>query len=91
MNIRTLMLCVLSAAAALLFLIAPSAYAGNSGQTSQVADGCYNGVLPLQPYVHSCSLPPTQPHVQGAAPDTGAILACHHHPGCLSWYVNSPH
>jgi hypothetical protein len=28
--------------------------------------------------------------VAGAAPDAGAIIACRHHPGCLSWYVNTP-
>jgi hypothetical protein len=28
--------------------------------------------------------------VRGSAPDANAIIACRHHPGCLSWYVNGP-
>jgi hypothetical protein len=53
-----------------------------------VAQGCYDGVMPWNPYLQSCSLPSKQPQVRGAAPDAGAIIACRHHPGCLAWYVN---
>jgi hypothetical protein len=73
-------------------LLGPAAVAGVAvDQPSHVAQGCYNGVMPLAPGLQSCSLPSAQPRVAGAAPDAGAIIACRHHPGCLSWYVNSPH
>lgn len=49
---------------------------------------CVNGVVPGNPFVQNCNLPPRQPRVRGAAPDAGAIIACRGWPGCLSWYVN---
>jgi len=51
---------------------------------------CVNGVIPLNPYVVNCNLPPRGNHVIGAAPDAGAIIACRHVPMCLSYYVNYP-
>ena len=69
------------------FLAAPSALV-DAAQPSSVAQGCYNGVIPWDPYLQSCSLPSKQPRVRGAAPDAGAIIACRHHPGCLAWYIN---
>lgn len=78
-------------AAAFALLLGPTAVAGIAfDQPSHVAQGCYNGVMPLAPGLQSCSLPSVQPRVAGAAPDAGAIIACRHHPGCLSWYVNTP-
>ncbi|AKK27394.1 hypothetical protein [Mycobacterium sp. EPa45] len=77
---------VLGALAAAAFLLAPTALL--SSPAKPVAQGCYDGVIPWNPYLKSCSLPSAQPHVRGAAPDATAIIACHDHPGCLSWYVN---
>jgi hypothetical protein len=51
---------------------------------------CVNGIVPLNPYVQNCNLPPRQNHVRGAAPDAGAIIACRDNPWCLSDYVNGP-
>lgn len=51
---------------------------------------CVNGVIPLNPYVVNCNLPPRGNHVIGAAPDAGAIIACRHVPICISYYVNYP-
>jgi hypothetical protein len=82
---------VAGGAAAFALLLGPAAIAnGVTAQPTQVAQGCYNGVMPLAPGLQSCSLPAAQPRVAGAAPDAGAIIACRHHPGCLSWYVNTP-
>lgn len=63
---------------------------GGAEARDEVTAQCYNGVVPLDPYAQSCSLPSNQSQVRGAAPDAGAIIACRHHPGCLSWYVNGP-
>jgi hypothetical protein len=82
---------IVGTAAAFALIMGPTALAGaTSEQPTQVAQGCYNGVMPLAPGLQSCSLPAAQPRVAGAAPDAGAIIACRHHPGCLSWYVNTP-
>ncbi|WP_166654774.1 hypothetical protein [Mycobacterium sp. BK086] len=51
---------------------------------------CTNGVVPLNPYVPNCGLPPRKTQVIGAAPDAGALIACRHNPICLSYYVNYP-
>ena len=51
---------------------------------------CVNGVIPLNPYVVNCNLPPRGNQVIGAAPDAGAIIACRHVPMCISYYVNYP-
>ena len=51
---------------------------------------CVNGVVPLNPYIVNCNLPPRGPHIRGAAPDAGAIIACRHIPVCISYYVNYP-
>ncbi len=83
---------VLLSAAALSVVIAPTAVwqqvAPQPVETQ--AQPCVNGVIPWNPYVVNCNLPPRQPHVRGAAPDAGAIIACRNKPGCLSWYVNGP-
>ncbi|MBB3604357.1 hypothetical protein FHT40_004035 [Mycolicibacterium sp. BK556] len=73
--------------AAIAVLIAP-AVVTSAERSGSVAQGCYDGVIPWNPYLQSCSLPRTQPRVRGAAPDAGAIIACRHHPGCLAWYIN---
>ena len=72
------------------FLIAPAVlFAGSAPEAS--AQPCYNGTIPWAPYVQSCTIPgPQAPRVRGSAPDANAIIACRHHPGCLSWYVNGP-
>ncbi len=47
-------------------------------------------MVPLNPYVVNCNLPPRGHQVIGAAPDAGAIIACRHVPSCISYYVNYP-
>jgi hypothetical protein len=80
---------IVSAAAAAAFLIAtPALFSETVPQAS--AQPCVNGVIPWNPYVVNCNLPPRGPRVRGAAPDAGAIIACRNRPGCLSWYVNGP-
>lgn len=79
-----------TAAVAFAMIAAPWAVSTNAPTTTQ-AQPCVNGVIPWNPYVVNCNLPPrTTPKVRGAAPDAGAIIACRHHPGCLAWYVNGP-
>ena len=87
---RILRLIVTGSAAASFLIAAPTAF--NSTYTEQVAQPrpCVNGVIPWNPYVVNCNLPPRGPRIRGAAPDAGAIIACRDHPGCLSWYVNGP-
>ena len=87
---RILRLIGTGSAAASFLIAAPTAF--NSTDTEQVAQPrpCVNGVIPWNPYVVNCNLPPRAPRVRGAAPDAGAIIACRDHPGCLSWYVNGP-
>ncbi len=55
---------------------------------SAVAAPCVNGIVPLNPYIQNCNLPPRGNRVRGAAPDAGAIIACRDNPWCLSDYVN---
>ncbi|WP_029106109.1 hypothetical protein [Mycobacterium sp. URHD0025] len=83
---------VLLGVAALSVVIAPTAvwHQVSPAPTETHAEPCVNGVIPWNPYVVNCNLPPRQPRVRGAAPDAGAIIACRHKPGCLSWYVNGP-
>ena len=76
-------------AAAAAFLIASPALVPQTAPRAS-AQPCVNGVIPWNPYVVNCNLPPRAPRVRGAAPDAGAIIACRDHPGCLSWYVNGP-
>ena len=54
------------------------------------APRCVNGVVPVNPYVDYCFLPPRSPRIRGQAPDAGAIIACRGHFGCLGYYVNYP-
>jgi hypothetical protein len=85
---------VVTGAAALAFTVAPTALVGHSiaePATEHEARPCVNGVIPGNPYIVNCNLPPRHPKVRGAAPDAGAIIACRDWPGCLSWYVNNPH
>ncbi|OBK74631.1 hypothetical protein [Mycobacterium sp. 1274761.0] len=79
---------IVGVAAAAAFLIVTPVFSQAVPQAS--AQPCVNGVIPWNPYVVNCNLPPRGPRVRGAAPDAGAIIACHDHPGCLSWYVNGP-
>ena len=87
---RILRLVVTGSAAASFLIFAPALF--NQSDTEQVAQPrpCVNGVIPWNPYVVNCNLPPRGPRIRGAAPDAGAIIACRDHPGCLSWYVNGP-
>jgi hypothetical protein len=80
---------IVSAAAAAAFLITTPALFSETVPKAE-AQPCVNGVIPWNPYVVNCNLPPRGPRVRGAAPDAGAIIACRDHPGCLSWYVNGP-
>ena len=75
----------LTAATALAVMLAPATVA-----PAAAAPGCTNGVVPLNPYVTNCGLPPRKTQVIGAAPDAGALIACRHNPICLSYYVNYP-
>jgi hypothetical protein len=85
---RLLHLLVSGAAAAAFLIAGPALFSHMTAQAS--AQPCVNGVIPWNPYVVNCNLPPRLPHIRGAAPDAGAIIACRDHPGCLSWYVNGP-
>ena len=76
----------LVAAAALTTILAPT----GTPPPAAAAPGCTNGVVPLNPYVVNCNLPPRKSQVIGAAPDAGALIACRHNPICLSYYVNYP-
>jgi hypothetical protein len=81
---------VITGAAALAFLIAPTVLFTQSN-AQHTAQPCYNGVLPGAPFLPSCTLPgPQGTKVRGSAPDANAIIACRNLPGCLSWYVNGP-
>jgi len=81
---------VVTGAAALVLLIAPALFTVSAPPAS--ARPCYNGVMPGQPLLPSCSIPgPPGGKVRGAAPDANAIIACRNLPGCLSWYVNGPY
>jgi hypothetical protein len=75
--------------AAAAFLIALPAVVSQSAPQAS-AQPCVDGVIPWNPYVVNCNLPPRGPWIRGAAPDAGAIIACRNKPGCLSWYVNGP-
>ena len=87
---RRIVRLVLTGAAALTFLIAPTAVITVSAPEAS-AQPCYNGFLPGAPLIPSCTLPgPQGPRVRGQAPDANAIIACRNLPGCLSWYVNGP-
>ncbi len=79
-----------TSAAAFALIAGPTTVFSQDAPTAQ-AQPCVNGVIPWNPYVVNCNLPPrTTPKVRGAAPDAGAIIACRDQPGCLSWYVNGP-
>lgn len=87
-GLHRLLLTVLTALAAATLLVAPTALFDTQTAPSSPVAQCYDGVIPWNPYLQSCSLPSAQPRVRGAAPDAGAIIACRHHPGCLAWYIN---
>ena len=86
---RRILRLVVTGSAAASFLVAVPAVVGEP-DPHQSDQPCVNGVIPWNPYVVNCNLPPRAPRVRGAAPDAGAIIACRDHPGCLSWYVNGP-
>lgn len=75
----------LAAAAAVTAAFTPAGIA-----SAAPGPGCTNGVVPLNPYVVNCNLPPRGNQTIGGAPDAGAIIACRHSPICLSYYVNYP-
>jgi hypothetical protein len=80
---------VVTGAAALALLIGPALFTASAPQVS--AQPCYNGVIPGQPFLPSCTIPgPQGVKIRGSAPDANAIIACRNLPGCLSWYVNGP-
>jgi len=85
---RILRLMVAGSAATSFLIATPALFSETAPRAS--AQPCVNGVIPWNPYVVNCNLPPRGPRVRGAAPDAGAIIACRDHPGCLSWYVNGP-
>ncbi|MDR3662825.1 MAG: hypothetical protein P4L86_20990 [Mycobacterium sp.] len=77
----------LAGAIAITFAVVPTSL--RTPITTIRADPCVNGIVPWNPYVVNCNLPArTIPKVRGAAPDAGAIIACHDKPGCLALYVN---
>ncbi|MGY4709389.1 hypothetical protein ACXDF8_07520 [Mycolicibacterium sp. CBM1] len=80
------------AAAAVFSALAPAIGDALAPPPAIAAAGpdCVNGVVPLNPYVVNCNLPPRRTQIVGAAPDAGAIIACRHVPMCLSYYVNYP-
>ena len=80
---------IVSGAVAVSLTTIGAAYIDDTHPTTQ-ADGCTNGVTPWNPYVGNCALGPRPPKIRGSAPDASAIIACHHKPGCLANYVNSP-
>ena len=75
--------------AALAFVAAQSGVAVVTAPAA-AAGPCYNGVVPGQPFLPSCTLPGATNKIRGSAPDPNAIIACRNLPGCLSWYVNGP-
>jgi hypothetical protein len=79
-----------AAAAAAGFLIGPTLLSGGESTARTDAAPCYNGIIPGNPYVRSCSLPDRGNKIRGSAPDANAIIACRDIPGCLSYYVNGP-
>jgi hypothetical protein len=91
MNIlgRRIVRLIVTGSAAVAFVAAPTVFAGQS-TPEQTAQPCYNGVIPGQPFLPSCSLPGPTNRIRGSAPDATAIIACKHLPGCLAWYVNGP-
>jgi hypothetical protein len=80
---------IVTAAAALAFAVAPTVLLSHTTAQPQ-AQPCYNGVVPGNPYVPSCTIPGPQNKIRGSAPDPAAIIACRNFPGCLAWYVNGP-
>jgi len=83
---------LLFAGAAVAIAIIPTVLAIDTSKPAAHILGapCVNGVVPLNPYVINCNLPPRGPRIRGQAPDAGAIIACKGVPACLSYYVNYP-
>ena len=71
---RRIMRLVLTGSAAASFLVAVPALVSES-DTHQSAQPCVNGVIPWNPFVVNCNLPPRAPRIRGAAPD--AAESCH--------------
>ena len=76
----------------LALVLAPAVTDALAPPSAAVATGspCVNGVVPLNPYVVNCNLPPRGNQIVGATPDAGAIIACRNQPVCLSYYVSYP-
>jgi hypothetical protein len=81
---------LVTGAAALGFLIAPTALTSQAAERSE-AGPCYNGIIPGNPYIQPCQSPPRRPKPPGGTADQWAVIACRDIPGCLSWYINHPH
>jgi hypothetical protein len=81
---------IVTGAAALGFLITPTALMSEAPDQSQ-ARPCYNGFIPGNPYLQPCQAPPRRPKPAGGTADQWAVIACRDIPGCLSWYINHPH
>jgi hypothetical protein len=84
---------IVTGAAAAAFAAAPTAvltFATDGPTVQNQADPCYNGVIPWNPYIQSCTLPGPTNKIRGSAPDANAIIACRNHPGCLPYYINNP-
>ncbi|MCT7658788.1 hypothetical protein [Mycobacterium deserti] len=79
-----------AAVAAAGFLMGPAVLFGGATTAQSEARPCYNGIIPGNPWVQSCSLPDRGHKIRGSAPDANAIIACRDIPGCLSAYVNGP-
>jgi hypothetical protein len=90
MSISNVTIFLGAAVAAAGFLITPTVVLGDATTAKSEARPCYNGVLPGNPWVRSCSLPDRGHKIRGSAPDANAIIACRGIPGCLSAYVNGP-
>jgi hypothetical protein len=87
--IRRIVRLALTGSAAIAFVAAPTALVGQNAP-EQMAQPCYNGVIPGQPFLPSCTLPGPTHKIPGSAPDANAIIACKNLRGCLAWYVNGP-
>lgn len=85
---RRFLLATVTGAAALGVLAAPAVVPAFVATPDAVAQPCYSGVIPGNPYVRNCTIPGPQNRIRGSAPDANAIIACRNWPGCLSWYVN---
>ena len=88
--VRALTASVIGIAIVMLSLVFGAFMPTAAGQIGGGPQPCVNGIVPLNPYVVNCNLPPRGNQVIGAAPDAGAIIGCRHNLACLALYVNYP-